>query len=516
VVYMPPNIPARLQSKVSRLLSDRDAFCQLLKVKNKQTQDFVPFIPNAAQKRLWELMDRSNRVIVVKARQVGISTAVRAWQVHAAYTSNQPKTFAVLSFHDRSAKTLRRMDRRWLTELPAMLQRETSIDSADDTVFADTKAGFSSFTTGGRGGTRSFEFSGAHLSEFAFYVDADEVLAQSVSTVGDGPLVIESTVNVPGDAFHRLIAGSPENGWTVFTYWWWEHPPYRDDSHPPGLKLTTEELRLQGQYGLDLAQLYWRRQQIATLGIQKFRREYPACIEDCFVNREGGYFEEELMQKITPIPFDAVGESAPREIESPRAHDRYVMGVDTGGGVGGDFSAMCVVSVGTGQPVYTERTARLSPGAWAHRVIQVASRYNKAMILAESNNHGHAVLLELQNCMYQNLWCHPETKKHWVTTLQSKLDMYAVLRQALQTIQVMDQTTYMELRSLTIPQGKMAPEAPSGGHDDCAVAMALAYRALSDVPAPWRTVALQSGKDRIQSLLAASRARRIRSKNLPF
>jgi hypothetical protein len=175
------------------------------------------------KRRLWGLMDNSNRVIVIKARQVGISTAVRAWQFHRAFTSPNPETYAVLSFHDRSARNLRRMDRRWLQELPGPLQRELTVDSAEDTIFTDTLAGFSSFTTGGRGGTRSFEFTGAHLSEFAFYTDPDEVLAQSVSTVGNGPLIIESTVNVPGDAFHRLIEGAPDNGWTVLTYWWWQH-----------------------------------------------------------------------------------------------------------------------------------------------------------------------------------------------------------------------------------------------------------------------------------------------------
>ncbi len=516
MVYIPPNIPTRLRNQVGRLLSDRNSFCKLLKIKNKQTQQFEPFEPNEAQKRLWALMDKSNRVIVLKARQVGVSTAVRAYQVHAAYTSEQPLNFAVLSFHDRSAKNLRRSDRRWLQELPALLQRETAVDSADDTIFEDTKAGFSSFTTGGRGGTRSFEFSGAHLSEFAFYVDADEVLAQSLSTVGDGPLVIESTVNTPGDAFHRLIAGAPDNGWTVFTYWWWEHTPYRDDSVPSDFAPTAEEKQLIAAYNVDNAQLCWRRRQIATLGLSKFRREYPACIEDCFVNRDGGYFEDELMQKIAVIDFTVAGETAPREIEAPHYHDRYVMGVDTSGGVGGDYSSIQVVSVGTGQPVYMERSNRQSPAAWAHRVIQVATRYNKALVLPESNNHGHALLLELQSCGYHNLWAHPATGKPWVTTLQSKLDIYAVLRQALQTIQVMDRTTYMEVRALTIPQGKLAPEAPPGAYDDCAMALALAYRALVDVPAPWRTEALQSGRDRVQELLSANRARRLRSKNLPF
>ena len=103
-----------------------------------------------------------------------------------------------------------------------------------------------------------------------------------------------------------------------------------------------------------------------------------------------------------------------------------------------------------------------------------------------------------------------------MTTLQSKLEAFDTLRESLQVIKVMYRVTWMELRSLTIPAGKVAPEAPKGGHDDAAMAMALGYRCLRDIPSSWRTHALQSGRTRIDDLIQASRARRIRSHNLPF
>tara|TARA_R110000772_G_scaffold118831_9_gene224679 strand:- start:1096 stop:1674 length:579 start_codon:yes stop_codon:yes gene_type:complete len=192
------------------------------------------------------------------------------------------------------------------------------------------------------------------------------------------------------------------------------------------------------------------------------------------------------------------------------------MGADIGGGVGGDYSALCVVSVSTRQVVYTERNNTSTPAAWAHRVIQVASRYNQALVLAESNNHGHAFLLEMNNCMYRNQWLNPKNGKPWVTSLQSKLDAFDTLREALKLVQILDRPTWLELRSLTIMPGKVAPEAPKGSHDDSAMACALAFRCLRDVPSTWRTHALQSSRTRIDDLIAASRARRIRSSSLPF
>ena len=111
-VFIPESVPSRLREASAELLRDRDRFLQLVQIKNKQTQKMQPFVPNEAQHRLWVAMDEHRRVIVLKARQVGISTAVRAWQFHQAFVSKDPLSFAVLSFHDRSAKNLRRMDRR--------------------------------------------------------------------------------------------------------------------------------------------------------------------------------------------------------------------------------------------------------------------------------------------------------------------------------------------------------------------------------------------------------------------
>ena len=86
----------------------------------------------------------------------------------------------------------------------------------------------------------------------------------------------------------------------------------------------------------------------------------------------------------------------------------------------------------------------------------------------------------------------------------------------MQVVQVLDRVTWLELRALTVPAGKVAPEAPRGGYDDSAVALALAYRCLRDVPPSWRTQALQSSRTRIDDLISASRARRLRSHSLPF
>jgi hypothetical protein len=178
--------------------------------------------------------------------------------------------------------------------------------------------------------------------------------------------MLESTANNPGDRFSELIAGAPENGWHLITHWWWEEPKYCDPV-PDDFERTEAEAELAEAYNLTDGQLAWRRRYLATLGPYKFRREYPACLDDCFLGREGGYYGEEVLQDIHVIEHELHGKRHGREIEAPHPHDRYVMGVDIGGGVGGDYSALCVVSVSTMQPVYTERNNQVTGRTGAFR-----------------------------------------------------------------------------------------------------------------------------------------------------
>ena len=520
-VYVPPGIPTALRPKLTAILGDLPRFARLLKVQDKESKRLVPFQALPMQTKLFEAVQAGHkRIVIVKARQVAATTACKLVLHWLATSTTEEAMHAIVSMRDDSATAMLGDNRRWLEHPPKALQRKLSTKAKGGIVYADTKASIKAFTSRSESGLRSFSPAAAVISEAAYAPDLEEVIAQVDAAVGDGLLMVESTANNPADFFSQLVRGAPQNGWLLLTLFWWEHPLYRD---PPAMipadfeaSLSPDELQLQERYGLDLGQLHWRRRTEARIGsAHKFRREYPACLDDCFLDRQGGYFEDGAIEGVAVVePQHGV---QGHELEAPHHEDRYVMGVDVGGGVGGDFSALCVVSVATRQIVYVERSNTVTPAAWAHRAIQVGARYNQALILAESNNHGHAFLLEANSCRYQALWLNPATGKPWVTTLASKLEAFDTLRESLQLIRMIDRVTWMELRSLTIPPGKVAPEAPRGAHDDAAVACALAFRALRDVPASWRTGALSSTRSRVETLLSSARARRLRSSSgLPF
>ena len=515
MVYLPPSLPSivRGDPKLRRLLGDVTNFAKLHKVQDKDSKKPIPFDPLPMQKKIFEAVRAGHkRILVVKARQVAATTGSKMVLHHLATTTPHAAMHALISMRADSASSLLDDHRRWVNDLPTALQRPTK-PTQSSIHWPDTGASIKAFTSRSNTGLRSFSPAAALISEAAYAPDLEEVLAQVDAAVGpQGLIIMESTAANPDDFFSRLIRDP--GAWHLLTMWWWEHPAYRALPNPESAPAEGEAQSI-ARYNLDPEQVQWRRDTIARLGsYRKFRREFPADLDDALIDVDGAYFDAATLEGIDVLDFNITPDK--REIEAPHPHDRYVVGVDVGGGVGGDYSTVAVVCVGTHQPVYAERSNRMTPQQWAHRVIQVASRYNQALVLAESNNHGHALILELQNCVYQQQWRDPRTSKPWVTTLQSKLDAYNTLRDALPLIRLLDRTTHLELRALTVMPGKIAPEAPAGGHDDSAMALALAYRCLRDVPANWRNAQNAAAGVRVQELLAANRARRIRASGNPF
>lgn len=506
---MNKTLPNEIMNEIAEVLQDPEKFISLLEIQDKYSGKIVPFKMNEEQIQLLEILKNHRLVIIIKPRQIGVSTLLRAWGLRGIYTTNDPLKFGVVSFHDRSAKGLRNMDRVMYNSLPSIFKRKLALNNSTTMSFEDTGAELSSFTAGSKGGTRSFTLNAAHLSEFAFYEDPDEYLANIMATVGDGQVIIESTANVPGDKFHKLILGAPENGWKLVTFWWWQHSKFRQEA-PHDFEPSDEERQLIKKYNVDYEQLYWRRCRIATMGLTKFQREYPACIEDAFHYASASYFNLENLRRIQEVYFE--DEERIYNGEKPRTDDIYAMGVDVGGGVGLDYSAITVVSMATKQPVYHWRSNTISPSNFADKVLDIAQWYNDARVLCESNNHGHVVIYRLRHYGYKNLWMNADGKD-WVTSTKSKLDAYETLREYVNgdMIDRMCAQVLSELSMLIIQ--RVTPEAPKGLNDDMAMSMALAYRCMREIPERRLEFARRNTMD---MLLSRIKAESTRSQAIPF
>lgn len=271
-----------------------------LKIKTKDLQ-IVRFgdVMNYAQRDLIEECERQLRetgqirVVVLKARQMGLSTAIEAILFSLAFVVNYFRVLIVSHEMDSSQHILSMCDTYWRTFFAHDLYT-TKYAGRKEMQWVETHSGIRVDTAGGKGVGRSQTIAALHASEVAFWPNPEELvngLRQAIPSFGTTAIFYESTANGVGNWFHRTwkdaVAG--RNELAAKFYPWWQHPEYtasfigEGEAAKYGLderSLTSEE-RVLREMGVSDARLVWRRWAIQNLcggDLDKFHQEYPACV----------------------------------------------------------------------------------------------------------------------------------------------------------------------------------------------------------------------------------------------
>jgi hypothetical protein len=151
---------------------------------------------------------------------------------------------------------------------------------------------------------------------------------------------------------------------------------------------------------------------------------------------------------------------------------RYAVGADPAeGNPTSDPSAAAVIDVDSGEEV-ASLVGRFEPATFAAHVSAIAHWYNRAVVLVERNNHGHAVLLWLlEHARDLTRLCGDDLKPGWNTTTKSKALLWDRVGEALRDGETVlhGLETFSQLASI---EGATL-RAPGGQYDDRAVAFAL-------------------------------------------
>jgi len=493
---------------------DPRMFFKFLHVFDKEQNKIVPFVMNDEQEILLDALLEHNRVVVCKARQIGCSTLIRAYFLWKIYTSAEPETSVILSYTRDSADHLHSIDKDFYLGLPKPLQRKLSKSSSRTLTFKDTKSTLRSFTAGGKAGsTRSFTFSSAHISEFAFFDDQDDLLANVVASVGEGQIIIETTPNGPGDKYHELVLGAPANGWHVCFFPWFHHKKYKKKSqfeHPNVPSMTDDEKVMQKEFGLSKAQMYWRRTQVTTMGLEKFKREYPSSIDEAFMSDSKLFYPTDVLDRCQIINMRGKTWTDDELIVG----DRFVMGVDVALGTGKDYSSIVIISGTTLQPVYIYRDNTILPEDLAEKIWNLYHEYEEPKIIVEADGPGHTVLYRLKEWRVKNMY-KGKRGKDWHTRAENKLKIFDHVRSLLcnEVIEMFPQPLWQEMRNCQI-NDKGTPGHGKGGNDDTLMAFCLAqwYAYLEPVP-----TFVQTRQSMIEKFKMRQRARKIRQLGpIPF
>ena len=472
------------------VLKDPLEFISRLQIINKKGKR-VPLIPNDEQMKIVQALEGDGDVLVLKGRQIGSSTVICAWMFWKAYTSTEPLTLATMSHKAGSARHLLSIIKKMHDSLPAPLQRPVLVDNGGEFRFADSGAGVIAVSAEGKGGLRSFSCNALHISEFAFAENPEELKATAIAALNGGKMIIESTANHFGDGLHKewMRAERGEAPWNRLFFPWSDHKEYRipvpldEDGAPIPLSWKEEEEALMEEWGLDESQLLWRRRTIGQLGFDKFRREYPISAEEAYIVAGTTYFKEEDFRDVELLTIDNPHWSV---FDRPDERDAYAIGVDVAGGVGNDYSVIFVLSKLTGSPVAVWRSNTVEPVALSEQIIDIATDYNNALVLVESNNFGGVVLNQMRHEGWGKFYKN-EMGKDWQTSGKTKAYAFERLKESIQsgTVRHIDKLTYEELRAISVSErGTIEFPKTGDGHSDSAMAFALATVALEKVRLP--------------------------------
>jgi hypothetical protein len=151
-----------------------------------------PFVFNAAQQKLHAIIEGQKaktgrvRVIILKARQLGVSTYVAARLFHR--TIFTPGLRTIIVGHERRASSnLFQIVKRFYENLPADVCPPISASNAEELLFDRIDSGYIVTVATTEGAGRSATAQALHASEVAFWPDLPVQMAALMQKVPDRP-----------------------------------------------------------------------------------------------------------------------------------------------------------------------------------------------------------------------------------------------------------------------------------------------------------------------------------------
>ena len=244
-----------------------------LKIRTKGG-DVAPFVFNRAQEYLHQQVEKQLmetgkvRCIVLKGRQQGMSTYIGG-RFYWKTTHLAGKSTFILSHQSDTTERLFSIIERFHKNVPDPVKMETDVANRRRMVFSGLGSEYFVGTAGneevGRGGTIQY----LHASEAAFYPSNSGFQKGLLQAVPDAPgteVFLESTASGYDAVFYPLamqaLQGKGEYK-LIFIPWYWQLE-YRK-APPVDFIRTEEETKLAEAFGLDNAQLNWRRTKIFEL-----------------------------------------------------------------------------------------------------------------------------------------------------------------------------------------------------------------------------------------------------------
>ena len=341
------------------------------------TKGKIPFHLYPYQEDSLQEFQDNDRVIILKSRQLGISTLIAGYALWMILFQND-KNCLVVAIDQNTSKNLVTKVRVMYDNLPSWLKIK-AVESNKLSMRLSNGSQIKAVSSTGTSG-RSEALSLVIIDEAAFVDGAEDLwasLQQTLSTGGQGILL--STPNGTGNFFHKMWtkAEAGENKFKTLRLPWQVHPE-RDQ--------------------------VWRDRQDAELGIRLAAQE---C--DCDFSTSGNtVVAPELityyMQTYVQEPLEKRGFDGNLWVwEVPDYTKNYIVTADVARGDGSDYSAFHVIDVESCRQV-AEYKGQLSTKDYGNMLVAVATEYNDALLVPENANVGWATIQQIIERGYKNLY----------------------------------------------------------------------------------------------------------------
>ena len=484
------------------LIADRPKFMETFFMIQDKNRQLVKFKPNRPQHEF--LTNRTNRNIILKARQLGFSTVILGDMLAEAITV--PHTVCVCISHEEratqrllkkvhmmydmipaAAKQIPELSGMTEAELRPKIHHQSSYEMTWPDIGSSFYIGTARAPSFGRGDT----IHKLHMSELAHYpTDTAESLMAAVSqSVPKGGLIsIESNPRGRGGVFYSTYQMAKEGleYKPFFFAWWWGDEYQLEEGSELALPsdkyifpYTDEEQALISQHNLTRDQIRWRRYKKAELEQlyhQDFAQEYPENDVDCWLVGGQPVFNTKVIRAMLTYsrpPVSILSEPGLNIWQLPRGDTNYLVSVDPAEGLPtSDYSVAIILDLIHNTHVATYRV-RIPIDHFTNKLFELATKYNTAKIAVERNNHGHTVIDGLKRLGYTRLYEHEDKKLGWLTNSRNRTMMIDLLGMSLNSMSLTswDETFLDEALGFQFLDGKA--QAPQNGHDDCVMAMAI-------------------------------------------
>ena len=422
------------------------------------TRGVIPFETFPYQDDCINAFEEHRLNIILKARQLGLSTIAVAYAVHQAIFFKD-KTILVIATKLATAMNFIKKVKVALDSLPKWLLL-TKYELSKQCVNFENGSSITSIPTSDDAG-RSEALSLLIVDEAAFIRNFDDIWTGLWPTISTGGhVIVLSTPNGAGGLYYKLWieAEAKTNGFNPIRLPWYVHPEHDDEWFATETRGSSKRYQAQ-EYMCD------------------------------FVSSGDTYLNEETLEYVRSTISQPVEKWETEHNlwvwKRPIAGRRYAISADVSRGDAGDFSAFHVIDADE-LSIVAEYMGKIAPDKLADLLFDVGKKYNTALLAVENNTFGYFTNVRLRDLGYKRLYysnSHGDpfeyipqdanTLPGFVTNAKTRTQVLAKLEEVLRNKQLnVYSQRFCDQVQAFVWNGQRA-EAMKGCHDDLVISLAI-------------------------------------------